>query len=234
MDNYGTAVLRYDSEVSEAINALKALNLPLHSTRVKNWDVFRAISFVNRHCERNAYILDVGCWNCPILAMAKVLGFRNLYGCDLVKAGLGVRFVNAIRRCSGFASSRLSKQDLHSTSYASEYFDVVTSISVIEHAVRLPDYFQEMARLLKPGGYLLTSFDYWEVPLPELAAEPVMTRWGPMRVFSSDDVSKMLDVASEAGFKSLHPFESGCVERVTQWHGVRFTFAYLVLQRNPI
>ena len=33
---------------------------------------------------RESFILDVGCYESPILPMLKRLGFINLYGCDLV------------------------------------------------------------------------------------------------------------------------------------------------------
>ena len=33
---------------------------------------------------RESFILDVGCYESPILPMLKKLGFINLYGCDLV------------------------------------------------------------------------------------------------------------------------------------------------------
>ena len=38
------------------------------------------ISGVNRE----SFVLDVGCYESPILPMLKRLGFINLYGCDLI------------------------------------------------------------------------------------------------------------------------------------------------------
>ncbi len=40
-------------------------------------------------------------------------------------------------------------------------FDYITSLSVIEHGVNIENYFKEMNRVLKKGGMLLTSTDYW-------------------------------------------------------------------------
>ena len=34
--------------------------------------------------KRESFVLDVGCYESPILPMLKRLGFFNLYGCDLV------------------------------------------------------------------------------------------------------------------------------------------------------
>ena len=33
---------------------------------------------------RESFVLDVGCYESPILPMLKRLGFINLYGCDLI------------------------------------------------------------------------------------------------------------------------------------------------------
>ena len=33
---------------------------------------------------RESFVLDVGCYESPILPMLKRLGFTNLYGCDLI------------------------------------------------------------------------------------------------------------------------------------------------------
>ena len=38
-------------------------------------------------------------------------------------------------------------------------------MSVIEHGVPLKPYFEEMYRLLKPGGILITSTDYYPEPI---------------------------------------------------------------------
>ena len=56
---------------------------------------------------------------------------------------------------------KLSIQSLEETNYQSNTFDFVTSLSVIEHGVDIHKYFIEMNRILKKGGLLLTSTDYW-------------------------------------------------------------------------
>ena len=57
--------------------------------------------------------------------------------------------------------STLQLQSLEETNYQSNIFDFVTSLSVIEHGVDIHKYFMEMNRILKKGGLLLTSTDYW-------------------------------------------------------------------------
>ena len=58
-------------------------------------------------------------------------------------------------------SLKLSIQNLEATHYKENTFDFVTSLSVIEHGVDIQKYFEEMSRILKKDGLLLTSTDYW-------------------------------------------------------------------------
>lgn len=48
-----------------------------------------------------------------------------------------------------------------SSDLTEEYFDIVFSISVIEHVIpeKLPDFFKDMARILKPGGKCIHAID---------------------------------------------------------------------------
>ncbi|ETW93339.1 MAG: hypothetical protein ETSY1_39640 [Candidatus Entotheonella factor] len=57
-------------------------------------------------------------------------------------------------------------ESVASLSYADEMFDRVFSISVLEHldAATLQDGLREMARVLKPGGWLVMTIDYTPTP----------------------------------------------------------------------
>jgi 2-polyprenyl-3-methyl-5-hydroxy-6-metoxy-1,4-benzoquinol methylase len=52
--------------------------------------------------------------------------------------------------------------DITPTDYDSATFDVISCLSVIEHGVDPKEYFREASRILKPGGILITSTDYWQ------------------------------------------------------------------------
>jgi hypothetical protein len=89
------SVLKTYSQVTEAKKHLKALNLFLHHDKSKSWDTYKMIEMLSK-ADRNSFILDVGCNDSPILPMLKRLGFRNLYGCDLVlKPRYSRNFMNA-------------------------------------------------------------------------------------------------------------------------------------------
>ena len=77
------SVLKNTFEVIEAERGLQELRLFKHHWPIKSWDTYKMIKMIS-YAKRDSYILDVGCYESPILPMLKRLGFINLYGCDLV------------------------------------------------------------------------------------------------------------------------------------------------------
>src|SRR5437867_435721 len=166
------SVLKTSSEVTSAKRRLKEMNLFPHHGSEKSWDTCKMMEIMIG-ADRNCFILDVGCNASPILPMLKKLGFRNLYGCDFLlkpkfNASLmkiACRFYKKeylpILQMYDDDAFNLSRQNLEKTNYNDNMFEYITSLSVIEHGVEISEYFREMARILKKGGYLLTSTDYW-------------------------------------------------------------------------
>jgi len=59
--------------------------------------------------------------------------------------------------------------DLTKTSFPERSFAAIASLSVVEHGVDLDAYLAEAARILRPGGLLFTSTDYWCEPIDTTA-----------------------------------------------------------------
>jgi len=124
------SVLKADREVEEILQSIKRLKLKLHIDRPKNWDCYRAFSFILRHGSLESQILDVGSADYGvILRWLELYGFSNLYGCD-------ISFEKNFHK----GKIHYSKQDLQNTSFESSSFDFITSISVIEHGVNVYNY----------------------------------------------------------------------------------------------
>src|SRR5437764_470272 len=70
--------------------------------------------------------------------------------------------------------------DLTRTPFRDQSFDVITCLSVIEHGVELEAYVREMSRLLRPGGYLITSTDFWCQPVDTAGIFPFGKAFGEM------------------------------------------------------
>jgi SAM-dependent methyltransferase len=214
-------VLRHDAQVEDALHRLYRLALAPHGERTKNWDALRAFSFIMHRGNRTSAVLDMGAatFGC-ILPWLHQYGYQDLQGCDL-------SFAHSFR-CGRILYSR---QDLESTTYSASRFDFLTSLSVIEHGVRILDYFQEAHRILKPGGYLITSTDYWCDPL---ATDAFEAYGQPVTVFTPQDIEHMLDTALQSGFSLVGDIDFACSRPVVHWRrmNLHLTFIFFILRRQ--
>ncbi len=218
------SVLKTEEEVRESIQKLKKLKLPPHNERPKNWDSYRVLSFILKHGSPTSYVLDVGCAEYGvILPWLELYGFSNLYGCDI-----------SFKR--DFQRGRINyrRENLENTSFKSASFDFISSISVIEHGVNLENYFREMSRLLKPGGYLFTSTDYWSEPIDTKGIYPYGKELGEMKVFTREEIEELVKKAEEYGLKLIEPIDFSYKEKVVHWKrvGKSFTFILLVFKKE--
>ena len=236
------SVLKTSLEIDLAKKRLKELNLFPHHGSEKSWDTFKVIEFI-KAADKNSFILDVGCNGSPILPMLKILHFRNLYGCDFVlKPKYNATFMKIACRLYKKEylpivqmyhddALNLSIQNLEETHYSDHMFDYITSLSVIEHGVNSDKYFKEMARILKKGGYLLTSTDYW----PEKIAnkKTIISKVNPDNVFSRSEVESMVRIADNYGLRLIEPIDYTYEDRVVSWKktGLKYTFIFFVMKK---
>lgn len=215
--------LKRDDEIATALERLRRLGLVPHEGREKNWDAFRAYSFAAAHGHPRTAVLDMGsAIYGVILPWLHLQGWRDLHGCDL-------SFTRAFRR----GAIEYSPQNIERTSYPASRFDFVTCLSVIEHGVDLAAFFREASRVLKPGGHLLLSTDYWREPLSTpIRFDP---RYNcPVKVFSEGDIRGLLRTADEFGFQPTEAVDTACEDKVVYWErlDLRYTFLFLALRRT--
>lgn len=236
------SVLKTSSQVTEAKKHLKALNLFLHHDQSKSWDTYKMIEIIGK-ADRNSFILDVGCNDSPILPMLKRLGFRNLYGCDLVlKPRYSRIFMNAayslykrdykpIVEMHNDKPLNLSIQNLEATNYQNDMFDFVTSLSVIEHGIDVQRYFIEMNRILKKGGFLMTSTDYW--PEKIINTKCVLSQGTPDNIFDRNEIEDAITIGEKSGLKLIEPIDYTHVDKVVHWKetGLDYTFIFFAMKK---
>jgi len=240
------SILKSWNEVDEAINNLKSLELPPHPDTAKSWDTWKIINFINNNRKRNSNILDVGCNGSPILALLRQLGFSNLYGCDVC---LKVRKRRLLRRIKNKIFNEnpdqlinemlrnkdnffhLTVQDLEKTNYESSFFDFISSLSVLEHGVNVSNYLSEMNRILKPGGFLLTSTDYWPEKIETVSN--VYDRPSQDVIFDENEVKEILAKAGKNGFSLYGQMNFDFQDKVVKWKktGKEYTFIFFCLQK---
>jgi len=209
-------MLKSESEVHECVNILNKSGLPLHSDIVKNWDHLIAFSQIIHTFDQEANILDAGGeLNSPLVVWLYAYGFENLKVINL-----------AFKKDFSISSINYKQGDITSTPYPDETFDAICSLSVIEHGVDLDEFLHECNRILKPGGVLIISTDYWNENLQSGKIEAYGAEWMP---FNSKTLNQFLNKAVSFGFDSPN-VDMTTYEPVVNWKNRNFTFVICKLE----
>jgi SAM-dependent methyltransferase len=219
--NIANATLKSRAEWQQAFENARTLRVPLHRGPEKNWDHLAAVSTILAHTSSSARILDAGAeLYSNVLPALFLYGYRELFGVNL-------SFTDAARR----GPIRYLPGDLTHTSFPDSFFDAITCLSVIEHGVPLEAYFREMHRLLKPGGLLITSTDYYPTPIDTHG----MTAHGsPIKIFTKPEIQSALSLAKSVGLQPTGDLDLECAEKPLRWeqYGLEYTFVIFTLQKS--
>jgi SAM-dependent methyltransferase len=215
-------VLKSVEQWHAACDQVRQLRLPPHPTPQKNWDGLSALVSILRHCpRRSSRILDAGATiESVILPWLFVYGYRDLRGVNLDMS-------SPVRR----GSILYERADITRTHYPDGYFDAVTCLSVLEHGVDCRAFLTEMARIIRPGGLLIVSVDYWENRIDMSGA----TMFGaPWVIFDREAAARMAADALDRGFTGARNVDLSCVEKAVHWEefDVSFTFLLYTFTRN--
>jgi methyltransferase family protein len=207
-------------EWQAAYEHAKGMKLPLHRGPEKNWDHLAAVTTILSHTKLDACVLDAGAeMYSNVLPALFLYGYRNLHGINL-------SFTAPTRR----GPIRYIPGDLTRTPYYDAFFDAITSMSVIEHGVPLEAYFREMFRLLKPGGLLITSTDYFPEPIDTRGQS---VHGAPIKIFSRREIEAALQLAESIGFEQTGELNLDCNEKPIRWDqfGLDYTFVLFTLRK---
>jgi len=215
------AVLKTRQERDDAIAQVKKLDLPLHADMQKNWDTLAALDCILSNTSRSAKLLDAGAET-----YSRILPWLFLYGYRKLE---GINIVFTDRKKLGPITYRHG--DVTGTDYAPETFDAITCLSVVEHGVDLPSYFKEAARILKPGGVLITSTDYWQTPINTQGKQMYGV---PVHIFTRDEITRAIKLAAQHGFVLTSKLDLSCDEKVVHWKNfdLDYTFVIFTITKN--
>src|SRR5262245_58818247 len=212
----------------EQVNTAKmfaaSYGLPLHPDKWKNWDSFLAIHHVCRLIEPDQPVLDAGACRdvlspSAFLPSLRKLEFVNLTGCN----------IDEKEDCETVDGIYYEYCDIERMRYSGEHFAFIACLSTIEHGVDWKKYFIEAHRVLKPGGYLFTSFDYWETPVDTKGQNAF---GAPIRIFTAQDVMQMAIFAKEVGLDLMRRPTLTCGDPLVEWMGLRYTFMNLLMRKS--
>lgn len=213
--------LKSRAEWERAFAEAKAARLPLHRGDEKNWDHLAAVFAILGETTTSARVLDAGAeFYSNVLPTLFAYGYRELYGVNLSFTDEGRR--GPIRYLPG---------DITRTVFADEYFDAVSCMSVIEHGVPLEGYFREMHRVLKPGGLLITSTDYYPTAID---TQGKTAHGATIKVFNKAEIQDMLRLAEEIGFERTGEVDLECSDRPVRWEqvGLEYSFVIFTLRKR--
>lgn len=208
------APLQTRADADAAVAAVEACGLPRHNDVPKNWDLLIALGLILERTTSSASILEMGATQyAKLLPWLYLYGYRRLRGIDLVYDAPVV-----------LGPIRYERMDLTATTFPDASFDAIACLSVVEHGVDLGAYLREASRLLRPGGVLVTSTDFWCEPVETGGREAY---GGPIRIFTPGDIEAFIVAAERYGLVGARPVALECQERVVHWD--RFDLDYTFL-----
>lgn len=176
--------LQTRSEVDQCTAWLKSNNLFSHHFTCKDFDIANICKEL-----KDGDLLDMGSSGSWIMHNAIKMGVKGR------KCG-----IDLIEHESPIDGVEYFKGDLMATKFKAKSFHTITCLSVIEHEVDFDKLAKECSRLLRKGGSLYISFDYWN---PKVNTDDVGTKLYGLKwtILDSSDLSR-LEVA--LGKNKLH------------------------------
>lgn len=174
--------LKTREEIYIATKYLQDNGLVESGLSCKNWETTQVLPLL-----KDGNLLDMGSDGSILLENATKIGINGF------KVGIDLAYSENKILPDG---TNLVKGDLMNTPFPDKFFDTITSLSTIEHDVDFTAFSKEVSRLLKSGGQLFTSFDFWE-PKPDTSLTKLYSlSWN---VLDRNDVIRLVQTLAENG-----------------------------------
>ncbi|MDP9173669.1 MAG: class I SAM-dependent methyltransferase [Planctomycetota bacterium] len=174
--------LRTGNEIDFCNRYLRERNAICHPIACKNWELCHILPQLS-----DGNILEVGGPASFVLANALRQAFRG------EKVGIDVSPLPLI------IGATILHADITDTDFPSRYFQTITTMTALGSSVDLPRFTTEVSRLLKRGGLLITSFDYW----PASSRSRDESSQKGRKILSREDVVQFLDAARQVGLEPI-------------------------------
>lgn len=175
--------LKTRNDIDAATAFMEAGGYKTSGLSAKNWEIFQVLPYM-----ADGDWVDLGSDGSVVLENLVAKGIRG--------AKVGIDLAYAANYFYPDTGIDLQKGDLMNTPFENESFDFATSLSVIEHDVDFSKFAKEVSRILKPGGHLFCSFDYWN---PKPLYEKRILYKLDWNILDEKDVLNLIDVLRENG-----------------------------------
>ena len=187
----------------------------------KSWDVLMTAQLIEQRLPKDAAIVDFGAFHSEITGILCRMGFTSLTGIDLNPKLKSGPYPDKIR---------YAIRDFLDTGFPDASFDCITSISAIEHGHSVDALLKEVSRLLKPGGLLVGSTDYWPKKIDTTGVMIFGMDW---TIFSAEEMAAFFEKARAAGLQPTGTLEYDATTPSIDFSGRRYSFAWFALEKRP-
>ena len=178
--------LKNRDQINQSTRWLKENGYLSHPLQCKDWELYNVTRAIGQ-----GDLLDMGADGSFVLHNAK----------NKKRVGIDLALVEGVNKAEG---AEYHQGDLMATPFEDGTFDEIVSCSVIEHAVDLDTFAKETSRLLKKGGRLIVSFDYWPEPLDTSQIKLYSLDWS---ILCKEDVVRLLQVCRETDLALSGPMD---------------------------
>jgi SAM-dependent methyltransferase len=211
--------LRSRTEIDKCSAYLNKILLAAQPLDYKNWETAHIVSDLS-----DGNLLDMGNAESCILKNALLKGIPGAKYC------IDLRSPAAHLPAVGYLIG-----DILAVPLPDAYFQNITCLSVLEHEVELPRFAQEVSRLLKDGGRVYVTFDYWEPKLDTTLLKIFDVTWN---IFAKDDVLKLIAACKKEGLYLVEDIDWTLGDAVidANYHSpvkeLAYTFGMLVFEKK--
>lgn len=186
---------------------------------LKSWDVLSTINFIKVNYSKESRILDMGAYGSEVLPILHKLNYKHLHGIDLNSELTKMPYRKSIIYTVG---------DYYELNNYKNTYDVITSISAIEHGFNDEKILNAISNLLNNGGTFVCTFDYWGEKINTNNIKMFNLDW---IIFSQEEIQKFIVKASKYNLIPFGDINFSYVDKAIKWADREYTFGYLVLKK---
>jgi SAM-dependent methyltransferase len=215
-------LLQTRAEVDVCTQWLRDSGLRSHDFTCKDFDQ----ALITPLIQTTSSVLDMGSQGSFILDNLKLNGHIGK------KCGIDLGYQEGEKHV--YPEIELFKGSLMSTPFADESFDVITNLSVVEHEVSYQAMAKECARLLRKGGNLYITHDYWSPRVDTLEVSLYGLKW---TILDKPLTEELIAACEAEGLHQSSPMDWTTSEQVINPqfcapYGKSYTFAILHFIKN--
>jgi SAM-dependent methyltransferase len=145
--------------------------------------------------DRTGRLLEIGCGEGTGLLVAKNLGFERLVGVEVSKERL-----NRAKKKLGEHTDLILVSPDNRLPFRDASFATAISAAVIEHTVAPEGFIREIARVVRPGGYIVIESDCWQWRILQMLGIYQSIQPVDKAIFPS----RLISIFKKSGLRLMH------------------------------